>query len=255
MEDSKEYIEKKKHFSRLITIFGRHSVMEALDDASITPVYLHLSSSNKSASILDDLTEKAKAKGATVKMHDKAALSRISKNAKQDQGVALDIQSPNYSDVESYLENLKTDAKIIALDGITNPQNLGMILRSVAASEVDALILPKKGCTQISPLVIKASAGALFKANILYCDTLKSALVQAKDAGFQSYMLSSHAEHSLFDHAPSKRSIYVLGNETEGVSPAIEAICDHRLSIPMQNGVESLNVAITAALIAFTKIP
>jgi 23S rRNA (guanosine2251-2'-O)-methyltransferase len=65
------------------------------------------------------------------------------------------------------------------------------------------------------------------------------------------YALSSHAKETIYNVQEKKKSIYVLGNESEGVSPEVEKICNATLSIPMNRGVESLNVAITAALIAF----
>ncbi len=252
-EDSQAYLDKKARFEKIITIYGRNAVLEALEDPNATPITLHLSKSNIEAKVLDTIKKLATKKSCEIKMHDKASLSRISKNAKQDQGVALDIESPNYQSAKDYLDTLPMHAKIIALDGITNPQNLGMIIRSVAASEVDALILPKKNSAKISPLVIKASAGALFKAKILFCDSLESILPHYQSLGFETLMLSSHTDQSLFDLRPIPRSIYILGNESEGVSKEVEKLCTKKVAIPMQNGVESLNVAVTAALIAFTQ--
>ncbi|MDH5465590.1 MAG: RNA methyltransferase, partial [Thiovulaceae bacterium] len=186
-----------------------------------------------------------------IKTHDKKALSRISKNAKQDQGVALDIQMRSYINVTQYLQQHPAHARIIALDSINNPQNLGMILRSCAAGNIDAVIVPKKGSAKISPLVIKASAGALFKTTIIYSETLDEALKAFKKEDFTLYNLSLDSRQSLFETKPAQKSIFVLGNESEGVSKEINALCDASLIIPMNNEVESLNVAVTASLIAF----
>ena len=250
-EDSKAYLEKKARFEKIITVYGRNAVLEALEDSNIKALTLHLSNSNADAKVLDQIEKLAKQKSAEIKRHDKAALSRISKNAKQDQGVALDIESPNYQSALSYLDDIPMHAKIIALDGITNPQNLGMIIRSIAASKVTAVILPKKNSAKISPLVIKASAGALFKAKILFCDSLEEILPHYQSLGFETIMLSSHTDQSLFDLGRIPRTIFVLGNESDGVSSEVASLCSKKVAIPMENGVESLNVAITAALIAF----
>lgn len=249
--DSPEYLAKKAKFEKLITIYGRNAVLEALEDPNAIAVSLHLSESNLDDENLDKMKALAKKQNAEIKMHNKAALSRISKNAKQDQGVALDIESPNYQSARSYLDELPMHAKIIALDGINNPQNLGMIIRSVAASKVDAIILPKKNSVKISPLVIKASAGTLFKAKILFCDSLEEIIPRYQSFGFETIMLSSHSQESLFDLGRIPRALYILGNESEGVSKEVESLCRKKVLIPMENGVESLNVAVTAALIAF----
>lgn len=249
--DSPEYLAKKAKFEKIITIYGRNAVLEALEDQNATAITLHLSESNLDAQALNKMKTLAQKQNAEIKTHNKAALSRISKNAKQDQGVALDIESPNYQSALSYLDDLPMHAKIIALDGINNPQNLGMIIRSIAASKVDAIILPKKNSAKISPLVIKASAGTLFKAKILFCDSLKDILPKYRSLGFETIMLSSHTKDSLFDLGRIPRALYVLGNESEGVSIEVESLCSKKVLIPMENGVESLNVAVTAALIAF----
>ena len=249
MNDSKAYLDKKRFFDSLITIYGRHSVMEALEDETLTVHKLHLSKSNKDQGIIKKMISVAEAKGVEIEEHDKAKLSRISKNAKQDQGVAADIIAPNYKEAQSFFDNAPASYRLLALDGIHNPQNLGMIVRSAAAGNIDGILLPKKGSAKLSPLVMKASAGTLFKIDILYCDTLSEVLKDLDATAI--YALSSHAEQTIHELEAAERSIFVLGNESEGVSKDVTALCNASLSIPMNRGVESLNVAVTAALIAF----
>ncbi len=249
-EDSPEYLAKKSFFDKVLTIYGRNSVMEALEDTSITIHKLHLSKSNKDASVLEEMKSIAKKKEIEVAYHDKQSLSRISKNAKQDQGVALDIILEYFGNAEEFiLKNI--NYRIIALEGISNPQNLGMIIRSCAAGNVDAILLPTKGAAQISPLVIKASAGTLFKMPIIKTTNLKKTLESFKKEGADLYTLSSHASQSYKEQDYSDKTIFILGNESEGVSQSIEALCNKSIAIPMQRGVESLNVAVTASLLAF----
>lgn len=247
LKDSQEYLAKKAAFEKIITLYGRNVVVEVLEDESIEIAKIHMADSNKTDGNIATILSHAKRRGIEIAYHSKAALSRISKNAKQDQGVAIDIKAPSHQNAK---EILKLSAyNIIALDGIQNPQNLGMIIRSCAAGKVDGIILPKRSSAKISPLVIKASAGTLFRLPIYYCDTLESILPELSDANI--YRLSSHAKSSLYDIKPAKKSIFVLGNESEGVSKEIEKLCTDSVVIPMQRGVESLNVAVTASLIAF----
>lgn len=252
-QDRPEYKKKKAFFDQMLTIFGRKPVLEALQDSSL-PIYkLHLADSNKRAGIIDEMVALAEKRGITIEYHSKQALSRISRNAKQDQGVAADIQLSNYQSIDNFLAQRDANKpfSLIAVDRVTNPQNLGMIIRSVCAGYVDGLLIPKQGCAALSPLVIKASAGTLFKAQISYCNTLLEGLREAKQQGAKICTLSSHASTSLFEQENIGSVIYVLGNETDGVSREISALSDMQLSIPMNNQVESLNVAVTAALIAF----
>jgi len=249
MKDSQEYKEKKAFFEKTITLYGRNVVVEILQDHSIEIHKLHLADSNKPDGAIKKILLLAKERGIETVKHNKAALSRISKNAKQDQGVAIDIISKTYLHVNKIKE--LQQYRLIALDGIQNPQNLGMIIRSCAAGNIDGIILPKKNSAKISPLVVKASAGTLFKLPIYFCDTLQEALTQYQDA--KIYTLSSHADTTIYDIQEGQKTIFVLGNESEGVSPEVEKLCNDSVSIPMNRGVESLNVAVTAALISFMR--
>ncbi|BFM11370.1 RNA methyltransferase [Simiduia litorea] len=250
-QDSDAYKQKRKFFDKLLTIYGRKPVQEALQQPGIEIHRLHLADSNKPAAVLDEIICIAERQGAEICYHSKQALSRISKNAKQDQGIAVDLILHGYQQADAFLQNLPRQFELIALDGITNPQNLGMIIRSVAASGIAGLLLPTKGGAQIDPLVIKASAGALFRCPIIRCDNLHDTLSQLKAKGAQICALSSHATTSVKDFNPQGAAIYVMGNETHGVSDDIAKLCNQHLKIPMSNGVESLNVAVTASLLAF----
>jgi 23S rRNA (guanosine2251-2'-O)-methyltransferase len=251
MKDSEEYLAKKAFFDSYITVYGRNAVLEVLQDNTITIEKLHMSTSNRQEGIIKTLLDLAHKRGIEVREHSKAQLSRISRNSKQDQGVAADILTPNYKKVHNFLENMPKTFRLLALDGILNPQNLGMIIRSAAAGNIDGIILPKNGSTKLSPLVMKASAGTLFKIDILYCDTLEEVLPEFLRKKTSVYALSSHAKQSINDLVLPGRTIFVLGNESNGVSEHVAKHCNASFGIPMRRGVESLNVAVTAALIAF----
>ena len=249
-EDSQAYLDKKAFFSKILTIYGRNAVSEALEDKNLTIHKLHLSKSNKDALVLEEMKKNANKRAIEVIYHDKASLSRISKNAKQDQGVALDIVLEHFYDEKSFLEK-HTAYRIIALDGVTNPQNVGMIIRSAVAGNIDAILLPTKGTAQITPLVIKASVGTLFKIPIIHTSNLVKTLTYFKEQKATVYRLSSDAVKSYKEETYTNKTIFVLGNETQGVSREVEKIASKSISIPMQREVESLNVAVTSALLAF----
>ncbi len=250
--DSQAYLDKKKLFDGMLTVYGRKPVLEALQDTSTRIHRLHLADSNKSAEIMDEIIALAKAKGAEILYHNRQALSRISKNSSQDQGVAADLMCRGFQTYDIFLQK-KAGEKftLLALDGISNPQNLGMIIRSACAGNIDGILLPQHGSAQIDPLVIKASAGTVFRAPILRCNSLAAALKDFKAQGTLICSLSSHAKSELKEFKPQQACIYVLGNETDGVSKEVAQLCNEQVRIAMNNGVESLNVAVTAALIAF----
>jgi 23S rRNA (guanosine2251-2'-O)-methyltransferase len=251
--ENSAYTEKKVFYGGLLTIYGRKPVLEALQDRSLPIHCLHLADSNKPGGILRDIEVLAAQRQVSIKHHSKVELSRISKNSREDQGVAIDLQLPNYRRLEQFLQQWQPtdDARLIAVDRITNPQNLGMLIRSACAGGVAAVVIPDKGSAPLSPLVIKASAGALFRCPIVRCGELPAALKLLQKHGLQIGVLSSHASQNLFELAKTTPRVYVLGNETDGVSPEVMEIADIKIGIPMANAVESLNVAVTAALLAY----
>ncbi|HGZ70510.1 MAG TPA: RNA methyltransferase [Nitratifractor sp.] len=236
--------------SNIITIYGRNAVYEALSDTNLKVYALHLSSSNKASEKIDRMVKIANKRDIEIKYHSKERLSFISKNKKQDQGVALDIVLDNFAKADSFKK--LTNYRILALDGIENPQNLGMIIRSAAAGKIDAIVVQKKGTASlVSPLTIKASVGTLFKIPIIYTDSLVKTIKEIKVDGCEVINLSLEAEGSLFETKLEERAIFILGNETRGVSKELAQLATTSVKIPMQRGVESLNVAVTAGIIAF----
>ncbi|MCB1706111.1 MAG: RNA methyltransferase [Halioglobus sp.] len=253
MQNSPDYLRKKSFFEKVLTVYGRKAVLETLQDDALQCHALHLAHSNREAGIVADIRQHAARRGVPIKVHDREALSRISKNGRQDQGVAIDIVCPAFATLDDFLsEATAQPRRVLALDGITNPQNLGMIIRSAAAGAIDGILLPRKGSAALGPLVIKASAGTLYRAPLVLCDGLAAALTACQQRGGEICTLESAAPRSLFQHESREFCVYVLGNESEGVSAQISALADTRLAIPMRNGVESLNVAVTASLIAYS---
>ncbi|WP_317929312.1 RNA methyltransferase [Halioxenophilus sp. WMMB6] len=254
-QDSEAYRAKRAQLRRLLTVYGRKPVLEALQADSARAYRLHLADSNKPAPILDQIIALATEQGAEVLYHSRQQLSRISKNSKQDQGICVDLECPGFEDAHDFLaNNHQRNFELLALDGITNPQNLGMIIRSATAGFVDGILLPEKGTAQIDALAIKASAGTVFKAKVLRCQSLAETLAEYKKAGSELYCLAGDGKESLASLSGERPRIYILGNETDGVSSAVRKLASHSLAIPMNNGVESLNVAVTAALLSFRKL-
>ena len=239
----------------LLTIYGRKPVLEALQDPSIAFFRVHLADSNRAGGIVQEIVDAARQRNIEVCYHDRMGLSRISKNKKQDQGVAADLVAKNFQIFDDFIENPPNRAySILALDRITNPQNLGMIIRSISAGTLDAVLIPRQGCAKIDPLVIKASAGTLFKATVLFCDDLPAALQRAKQQGAAVFGFTLEDSTAIQNIELTRPNILVLGNETDGISPATLRECNHRVHIPMRHGVESLNVSVTAGILGFREL-
>lgn len=238
--------------SNLITIYGRKPVLEALNQPTLNIYRVHLADSNKPGTIIRDIEKACKQRNIECRYHDRLSLSRISKNRKQDQGVAADIINPQARELTSYLDSgFTSTSTLMALDRVTNPQNLGMIIRSVAASGMDGLLLPRNGCAKLDALVVKASAGSLFYGNLVFCQNLVEGLRLAKAKGIQIFGMSLAGSQPI-QRVPMKPPyVMVLGNETEGLSAEVATLCNQLVHIPMHNRVESLNVSVAAGILAF----
>ena len=256
--EKERYTQRKSFFDSLLTIYGRKPVYEALTTAGTTPFRLHLAQSNKTNGIIADIIDLAEAKNVEICYHSREALARISRNGRQDQGVAIDIEAPGYQPLANLCQfaqdHPNTSLDLIALDRVTNPQNLGLIIRAVGASPCAGLLLPQKGCARIDPLVIKASAGTVLKVPIYYCDELGPALQQLKTSHFSVLGLAAGGRRSIQDIPTTGKQVFILGNETDGLSPEIAALCDELVGIPLNHGVESLNVSTAASIVAFRNI-
>lgn len=235
--------------TKTLTIFGRKPVIETLEDFSVEVSCVHLSESNKPSNEIKHIQKLAKQRNCEVRHHTKLALSRISKNGKQDQGAAADIVCNNF-----YSANAITQQQgvFIAVDRIGNPQNLGMLIRSIAASGIGGLVLSEEaGNTKINPLVVKASAGTVFKCAIYKSTALLDTANELAENGFQIVCLDGSATRSLSSLKTHNKTLYILGNETEGISAELLALAHATCRIDMHNGVESLNVAVAGSLVAF----
>ena len=248
-----DYRDKRRHYRGVLTVYGRKPVLEALADPGLACERLHLATSNRREPTLEQILMLAAERGLEAREHSREALARISRNGRQDQGVALDIRCPRFAELDEGLAALagQPSVRLLALDGVTNPQNAGMAIRSARAGGIDGILYADRGNPALGPLVIKGSAGTLYGAPLLRCATVAEGAAACRDAGYVLYTLEADAPRDLFSATLAPRSLFVLGGETDGVSPAVAALASEALAVPMAEGVESLNVAVTAALVAY----
>ena len=194
-----------------------------------------------------DLLRAAERRGVEVRRVSPMQVSKVSRNGRQDQGVVADVVAPGLRRLDSTTA-ADLVGPVLVLDGITNPQNVGMILRTAVAAGLAGIVVPRAGVPDIGPLVVKASAGVAFEAPVLRADTAASAVDVLRAAGFRVFGLAASADRSLWDARPfPDLSAFVLGSETGGVS----VVVDEDVAIPMAGTVESLNVAVAAGVLCF----
>jgi len=241
---------------RFVTVYGRKPVLEALGNPALTvdKVVLAEGMDPRAAKAF---TDAAAARGVGVRRASAQRVKVLAGNGRQDQGVVADVVAPGMRTVERFLAALEDSAgaQVLVLDGLTNPANVGMILRSATAAGLDGVLLPRRGVPSIDPLVIKASAGVAFHAPVLRAGTAAAGLAALADAGFVLLGLDGApaptVSSSLFDAPLAERVALVVGGETDGLSDAVRGELHDTVAIPMAGSVESLNAACADTVACF----
>jgi 23S rRNA (guanosine2251-2'-O)-methyltransferase len=198
---------------------------------------------------VDRIVAAAAERGVRLERADPHRVTRISRNGRHDQGVVADVSSPGLAPLEAWPAPPRF--ALVLLDGVTNPANVGMIVRTVTAAGLDGVVVPRAGSPDVGPLVVKASAGVALRATILRTDTAASAAGALRDAGGTVIGLAAGGGVPLWEADLPERAVFVVGNETEGVSRPLTMLTDAWWSIPLAGGVDSLNVAAAVAVVAF----
>jgi 23S rRNA (guanosine2251-2'-O)-methyltransferase len=234
----------------LSVVFGRQPVLEALRDPAVVVEEVLLSR----RLAMPDVVAAAADRGVAVRRVAPEKVGRVSGNARHDQGVVALVGMSGFAELRDSLAALALapsgpSGPVLVLDGVTNPGNVGMILRTAVAFGVGGVVLPRAGSPDVGPLVVKASAGVALHAPVLRCDTAAEGVALLRAAGFRVLGLAAGAASSIWsmsmDRDQPERIAVVLGNETSGLSVEV----DELVSIPMTGGVDSLNVAVAAGVL------
>jgi 23S rRNA (guanosine2251-2'-O)-methyltransferase len=235
---------------RFLTVYGRKPVLEALGDPTLDVDKVILADTVRGAGAAE-IQRAADASGVPVQRASAHRVKVLAGNGKQDQGVLADVLAPRMRPLSTALSSPRPPARVLVLDGITTPANVGMILRTATAAGLGGIVIPRRGVAALDPLVVKASAGVAFRAPVLRCGSAEEAAGMLADAGYGLYALGASTSASLFDTQLPDRAAFVLGGETAGVSEEIRSKVTGWLSIPMPGEVESLNVSAAAAVLCF----
>jgi 23S rRNA (guanosine2251-2'-O)-methyltransferase len=167
------------------------------------------------------------------------------------QGVGIQVPPFNYEPFEDLLAAAGEQVAplLVALDGVTDPRNLGAVIRSAAAFGAQGVFIPERRSAGMTATAWRTSAGAAARTPVAQVTNLTRALKQAQQEGFIVVGLDADGETSLYDlEAAIGPLVVVVGSEGRGLSRLVGQTCDLRVSIPMQTEVESLNASVAAAV-------
>ncbi len=233
-------------------IWGKHSVYEALSsERAINRIWCtsDIFSSEKFYILLKDL----KSNGVLIEEVSWNRLSQLTYGASH-QGVALQLACSKTISLEQLIDFSKHNCAnpiLLALDGITDPHNVGAIIRSAEAFDCKGIIIPQRRSAGLSGTVAKVAAGALEHLQVSRVVNLNRSLEVLKKNGFLIVGLSGDGKISISNFLEKAPLVVVVGSEDKGISLLTQKKCDFLLSIPLKGKTSSLNASVAAAISIF----
>lgn len=232
-------------------IYGMQPVIETLADAPKSVIAIYTESSPKEPRFEHIRMEARKLKIPVNSAPDKKLKELV--GDVNHQGVVMLLKEFPYQDFAEWFEtlDLEQNPAVLLLDEIQDPHNLGAIIRSAAAFGISGVLLSKDRQVPVNSTVFKTSAGSAFKIPIIQIGNINQTLEVMKAKGFWIAGIDMHGEQTLWKEEFTTPMVFVIGNEGKGIGEKTLEKCDYRLSIPMSESIESLNVSVATALVAY----
>jgi 23S rRNA (guanosine2251-2'-O)-methyltransferase len=181
---------------------------------------------------------------------DKKGFSKFDKYSHQ--GIILDIEDFSYTYYKDFLD--VEDAKIVILDHLEDPHNLGAIIRTCEAAGIAGIIIPKDRSVDINSTVMKTSAGALENVKVAKVTNLVNTIGELKENGFWIVGTAMEGTFDYRDIDYTGKIALVIGNEGNGISKSVLKECDYVAKIPMYGKINSLNASVAAGIMIYEVI-
>lgn len=233
-------------------IYGRHPVLTALENQRqlnriwVVPQLRH-------DPRFYTLLQQAKAEGAVINEVESRRLSQITDGANH-QGIAAQVAAYDYVEIEDLIIKAKaatTEPILLIAEGITDPHNLGSMIRTAEALGVQGIIIPQRRAVGVTAAVRKVAAGALEFMPVARVVNLNRALAQLKEAGFWIYGTAADSGKLIHNVKLTGAVALVVGSEGKGLNVLTQEHCDEVISIPLAGKTPSLNAGVAAALVLY----
>lgn len=232
-------------------LFGFHAVTVRLKTAPSSITEIHVDTTRRDAR-MRGFVERAKEAGVRVVDSDDARLSKLAGSPRHQGVVARAEALPPTHSLDEVLEGVEAAKEdpplVLALDGVTDPHNLGACLRVADGAGAHAVIAPKDHAVGLNATVAKVASGAAETVPYLMVTNLSRSLNEMKERGIRIIGTSDDATQTLYDVDLSGPVALVLGAEGAGMRQLTRKTCDELVSIPMAGAVESLNVSVAAGV-------
>ncbi len=233
---------------------GRNALTEALKSGrTVDKVYVAQGSTDKA---LARLVAQAKAAGAVVVPTDRRKLDAMSQTSAH-QGVMASVAAHSYCTIEDILARAEAAGEpplVVLCDELTDPHNLGAILRTAECAGAHGVIIPKRRSVGLTAVVAKAAAGALEYLPVARETNLTAAIETLKRHGLWIYGTAADGETTLSQAGLAGPAAIVIGNEGAGMSRLVRQRCDFLVRIPLRGQISSLNASAAAAVLLYEAV-
>ncbi len=232
-------------------IFGIHSVFEVLKmrPQDVEQIVI---ANTRTLKNVDDILNLAKRFRVPVIYKEESWFKRAGSMAHQ--GIVAQVRMKKEMSLDDVLAQVKTQgtpAFFLVLDEITDPHNVGALIRSAACAGAHGVILSKRGSAPLTSAVAKTSSGGMEHVVVIQVANINYALERLKKEGIWVLGLAAQAETSLYDMLGTQSVALVVGNEEQGLKRLVRENCDQLVKIPMQAEMESLNASVAGAIAMF----
>ena len=232
--------------SREILIWGIHPILEILHNGpeQVGEISIQQPGSAKNLQAIISLAERHRIKIGSV-----AKITIPGEANPNHQGVLARIKGHQTIDLSELLK--APPPLLVALDSISDPHNLGAIIRSAAAAGAATILIPKDRAAQITGTVVKVAAGALAHIKICRVTNLSDSLRTLKDSGYWIFGAAGEGQQTIYEADFSGPTCLVIGSEGKGIRKLVRKQCDFLVKIPMGKKINSLNASVAAGIILF----
>lgn len=235
-------------------IEGRNAVTEALRSGrTINKVFLVDGDTDRA---LGRLAAMAKDAGAVVVRIDRRKLNDMSPTGSH-QGIIASVAAHDYATIDDILAEAEARGQaplIVVCDELSDPHNLGAILRTAECAGAHGVIIPKRRSVALTAVVAKASAGAIEYMKVARVSNIAAALRELKERGVWVFGTAADGTTSLYGADLKGPAAIVIGNEGEGMSRIVAETCDFKVSIPMRGQISSLNASAATAILLYEAV-
>ena len=253
-ERKKEFPKREREDAPENMLEGRNAVTEALSAGrTIDKLFVADGDTDRA---LARICAMAKQAGAVVVPTDRRKLDYMSATGAH-QGVIAMVAAHDYASIDDILKKAQDAGEpplIVICDELSDPHNLGAIIRTAECAGAHGIIIPKRRSVGLTAVVGKASAGALEYMPVARVSNITAAIDTLKKAGVWVYGTASEGDTTLYKADLKSAAAIVIGNEGEGMSRLVSERCDFKVSIPMKGSISSLNASAAAAIMLYEAV-